>query len=72
MNLMNPVHIFIANFFKINFNITLPSTTRRTELFPPYRSSHRSVCGFLVYPMCATSLAYLTFLDLITLIIYGE
>jgi len=70
----NKFHNLSHNFFKIQFNILLPSMPRSSKWFLPFSSySQNFICIFLPYlPMHGACPAHVILLDLITLIIFGE
>lgn len=47
LSYMNPMHILRLRFFKICFNIILPSALRSSRLSLPFRFSHQSLYALL-------------------------
>ena len=66
----NPVHAFPPYFFKIHFNIILPSMSRFS--LSPLGFPTKTLYALLLSPIYATCPTHLTLLDFINLIIIGE
>jgi len=71
LNQRNLVTILPNYFFKIYFIIVLPSTNRSSRWSLPF-GIPTNILNLLTSPMRAIFPTYLTSLDLITLIIFGE
>jgi len=68
---LSPVHALPSYFFKLNFNINLPSTRRSSKWSPSFRfTQHNPVCIAVLPHTCHTLHSYLifNFITLITLV----
>jgi hypothetical protein len=69
---MNPIQNVPFYFPKIHSNIIFPSTPRSSEWLFPSGFQTKILYAFLISPMRSTFPAYFIFLDLVTIIIFGE
>jgi len=69
---MNPVQTFSRYFPKIQSNIILSSTPSSSKWSLSFTYSNKILSAFLIPSIQATCSTHLIFLDLITLIIFGE
>jgi hypothetical protein len=69
---MNPVHALVPYFFKIQLNIILISMLKYSKWTLPFRFSDQIVLTFKISSCLLHALPTPSFLNLITIIIFGE
>jgi hypothetical protein len=72
ISLISPIHTLISYFFKIHFNIILPSVLRYSKLYFPFWFLKRISVFIFTSHMLSTCYSHIIFLDIISLILFVQ